>query len=317
MTEIHDAQRLKELQALPIERKIQITQTRIIEWYNYYNGKVCVSFSGGKDSTVLLHIARRIFSDIEAVFADTGLEYPEIREFVKSYDNVMWVKPEKNFKDVITEYGYPVVSKHVAMMTSAWQRGSRTESVMKGFEDRCTYHSYNMGKWKYLQYAPFKISDKCCDIIKEKPLKKYQKSVGKYPIIATLAAESDRRKSGWIKTGCNAFESKEPMSKPMSFWTKQDVLQYIKRYNIPIASVYGNIIEEKGKLKTTGADRTGCMYCMFSCHRDKAPNRFQRMAITHPKIYDYCMRSTDTGGLGMAEVLDYIGVDYKPKENIS
>ena len=55
MTEaVHDAQRLAELQAFPLERKIQITQTRIIEWYQHYNGNVVVSFSGGKDSTMLL-----------------------------------------------------------------------------------------------------------------------------------------------------------------------------------------------------------------------------------------------------------------------
>ena len=175
---------------------------------------------------------------------------------------------------------------------------------MKGFEDRYAFNSYNMGKWKFLKDAPFKISNKCCDIIKEKPLRKYQKSVGKYPIIATLTAEAARRESGWIKTGCNAFESKEPMSKPMSFWTEQDVLQYIERYDIPLASVYGDIVEEKGKLKTSGLSRTGCMFCMFGCHLEKTPNRFQRMANTHPKIYDYCMRDVDAGGLEWLKCLN-------------
>ena len=75
---IHDAKRLKELQALSLERKIQITQTRIMEWYYRYSGKVYVSFSGGKDSTVMLDLARRAFPDIPAVFVNTGLEYPEI-----------------------------------------------------------------------------------------------------------------------------------------------------------------------------------------------------------------------------------------------
>lgn len=85
---VHDAERLKELQALPLDRKIQITQTRIIEWYQHYNGQVCVSFSGGKDSTVLLHIARQIYPDIPAVFSNTGLEYASIQRFVKTWNNV-------------------------------------------------------------------------------------------------------------------------------------------------------------------------------------------------------------------------------------
>ena len=110
----HTKERLKELQALPLERKIGFTAARIIEWYNHYNGKVYVSFSGGKDSTVLLHIARTLFPDIKAVFIDTGLEYPEIRNFVKTFDNVDWIKPKMVFTEVIKKYGYPVISKDVA-----------------------------------------------------------------------------------------------------------------------------------------------------------------------------------------------------------
>ena len=110
----HDAQRLKELQALPLSRKILITQTRIIEWYQHFNGCVCVSFSGGKDSTVLLDIVRKIYPHVPAVFSNTGLEYPEIQKFVKEYDNVDIVIPEMRFDEVIKTYGYPLIGKEVA-----------------------------------------------------------------------------------------------------------------------------------------------------------------------------------------------------------
>ena len=71
---------LTRLQQLPLEDKVAITKIRIQEWYEHYNGNAYVSFSGGKDSTVLLTIARQVFSDIPAVYVDTGLEYPEIKQ---------------------------------------------------------------------------------------------------------------------------------------------------------------------------------------------------------------------------------------------
>lgn len=111
---VHDAKRLEELRKLPLERKIQISQARIIEWYNHYHGNVVVSFSGGKDSTVLLHLVRSIFPNVRAVFSNTGLEYPEIQKHVKSLDNVDIVKPSMRFDQVISTYGYPLIGKEVA-----------------------------------------------------------------------------------------------------------------------------------------------------------------------------------------------------------
>lgn len=49
------------MQAWSLERKIRVTQAKILEWYHHYGGKVAISFSGGKDSTVLLDLARRAF----------------------------------------------------------------------------------------------------------------------------------------------------------------------------------------------------------------------------------------------------------------
>lgn len=111
---VHDAERLKELQALPLDRKIQISQARIIEWYQRNKGNVVVSFSGGKDSTVLLHLVRSIYPDVPAVFSNTGLEYPEIQRFVRTFPNVTIVAPKMNFSEVISTYGYPLIGKEVA-----------------------------------------------------------------------------------------------------------------------------------------------------------------------------------------------------------
>ncbi|MDD3041258.1 phosphoadenosine phosphosulfate reductase family protein [Bacteroides sp.] len=303
---------LKTMQNWSLERKIRVTQLRIMEWYERWDGKVYVSFSGGKDSTVLLDLARRIYPDIDAVFSDTGLEYPEIRAFVKSLPNITVVKPEMSFKDVIQKYGYPVVSKE---QSSYIQEYKDTKSD-KLKELRWNGNEKGMWKisekWKYLVDAPFLIGDKCCDIIKKKPLSKYGKETGKHPITAVMACESSRRKMNWLKNGCNAFESSKPISQPMSFWLEQDVLRYLNDFQIPYSKIYGEILgDENGGLYTNGEERTGCMFCMYGVHAESEPNRFQRMKSTHPKQYDYCIRPVEENGLGIGKVLDYIGVPYE------
>lgn len=111
----HTAKELQELQALPLEAKVSLTMDRIEEWVEHFGvDGVYVSFSGGKDSTVLLDICRKMYPDIRACFIDTGLEYPEIREFVKGFDNVDIIKPKMNFKQVIQKYGYPFISKEAS-----------------------------------------------------------------------------------------------------------------------------------------------------------------------------------------------------------
>ena len=125
---VHTAERLKELQALPLDRKIQISQTRIIEWYQRNKGNVVVSFSGGKDSTVLLHLVRSIYPDVPAVFSNTGLEYPEIFRFVQTFPNVEIVRPNMVFSEVISTYGYPLIGKEVAEAIY-YARRIRSQSV--------------------------------------------------------------------------------------------------------------------------------------------------------------------------------------------
>ena len=110
-----DIKLLKDLQALPLDMKVALTKQRIREWVREYGvDGVFISFSGGKDSTVLLHIARQIFPKIRAVFVDTGLEYPEIRKFVKTFDNIEILRPKMRFDEVIKKYGYPIISKEVS-----------------------------------------------------------------------------------------------------------------------------------------------------------------------------------------------------------
>lgn len=301
---------LEQMQSLPLSAKISMSLTRIRDWYNAFDGEVYVSFSGGKDSTALLHLVRRFYPDVEAVFVDTGLEYPEIRDFVKTVSNVTWLKPEMNFKAVIKKYGYPVISKAVAHSVSVAKRNP-DGAVAKNLFNPEKKGPYAMHKWSYLLDAPFDVSEKCCNVMKKKPAQDYTKRTGKKPIVGTMACESIARKTQWMRYGCNAFDTAHPTSHPLSFWTEQDVLEYISTNGLPYASVYGDIVQDStGKWITTGVERTGCMFCMFGVQCEKAPNRFQQMKETHPKQYDFCMRSVECGGLGLSDVLQYIGVKH-------
>ena len=70
---MHTKEELDSLLEMSLEDKITMSKLRITEFYEHYNGNVVVSFSGGKDSTVLLHLVRSLFPDVKGVFCDTGL----------------------------------------------------------------------------------------------------------------------------------------------------------------------------------------------------------------------------------------------------
>lgn len=301
---------LKEMQAWPLERKIQVSQTRILEFGDHFDGKIFVAFSGGKDSTVLLDLVRRVFPDTPAVFIDTGLEYPELKEFVKSHENTEIIRPKKTFRQVIEEFGYPIISKKIAGYVATAKRNpdSARAKYLSGEYDSKIF-GFGNGKWNYLVQAPFKISDYCCDVMKKQPNHRYSKETGRYPILGTLASESIARRNEWMRSGCNLFDSDKPTCKPLSFWTDNDILQYLVKYNISYCPLYGDIVQDKkGNWMTTGIKRTGCIFCGFGCHQEKCPNRFQQLKVSHPKIWEYCMKPWDEGGLGLKEVLKYINV---------
>lgn len=403
---------LKQMQSLPLEAKIRMTKERIEAWYESWwryeiydkatgktrfvtfdnrdysetppmketefiesaiPGAVYVSFSGGKDSTVLKHIVDSMYSDVPAVFVNTGLEYPEIQHFVREVKaekygcfnpDVEIIQPEMRFDEVIKKYGYPVISKEVSNTVSGARKNIRDgkyslrlrqlgvqcdeygglyNSGKHDYEKTVTRSKFTQNKWRFLLDSDFEVSEKCCYHTKKAPSKKYEKETGRKPLIATMACESMTREAAWMKKGCNAFDAPRPTSQPMSFWTEQDVLHYIKKYDVPYCSVYGDIqvkqkvdndkvfegqmniidylgcYEPEDTLETTGCDRTGCIFCMFGCHLEKEPNRFQRLKQTHPRQYDFCINGGEMvdgkwqpnkKGLGLGHVLDYIGVKY-------
>lgn len=330
---------LKILQALSLDLKIAKTQQRIREWVNRFGvDGVYVSFSGGKDSTVLLHIVRELYPDVEAVFVNTGLEYPEIQSFVKSFDNVTILRPKMRFDEVIRKYGYPFISKEISQCIYEGKKGLTNGKYtyrlqkLKGqaLDKNGNKSIFNQEKYEPLLYVDFNIADSCCKVMKKKPIHDYGKVSSKMAMTAQTAEESQMRTWQWLKNGCNGFNMKHPISNPMSFWLEQDILQYIKQNNLPLASVYGDVVEQGkngqccmegcGKLCTTECERTGCIFCGFGAHLEKGESRFERLKRTHPKQYAYCMGGgvydtdglwrPDKHGLGMAHCIDEINKIY-------
>lgn len=296
-----------------------MTRRRITEWVDEFGEDgVYVSFSGGKDSTVLLDIVRKDYPKIPAVFVNTGLEYPSVRRFALSRENVMELRPKMNFRDVVIKYGYPIIGKQLCKKITEARRGSRV--ALRNFTGEMKNSLFDYSKYSFALNAPFNVSEKCCDVMKKKPFK----SVNGFPIIGSMAEESTNRLKSWLQNGCNAFESKKPKSNPISFWTERDILTYIHENNLVIADAYGQVVRDwkkdgltEGQIdfyeklseidpscklpgyhyKTTGCKRTGCIFCGFGITQDK--DRFIRISEQEPKLCDYVMRGGEFSDSGM------------------
>lgn len=297
---------------LPYYGKIQLTQNRILEWYDFYEGDVYVSFSGGLDSTVLVDLVRKTVGDIPLVFVNTGLEYKEIVRFVSNYDHLTVLRPELSFREVLKKYGYPLISKETAGKIRKLRHGDLSEryrNYLLHGDERGSFGKLPE-KWKFLIDAPFDTSEKCCYVLKEEPLVKYGKKTGRVPYIGITQDEGFRRQREYNRTGCNVYDSKQPKSQPLGFWTRQDILRYCLENDLPVCSVYGKIFCKDGQYDNTGVRRTGCVYCCMGCHLEEHPNRFERLKEDDPELYQYCMRPLHENGLGFDYVLNYCNIAH-------
>lgn len=281
---------LQERQSWSLFQKIDHSVGSIESFISRTQKIPYVSFSGGKDSTVLLDICRRFVNkNIKAVFVNTGNEYPEIVKFVRSTDNVSIITPNVSIREVIEKIGFPLISKEVAK--GIWDAKKTKSEKLLRIRLFGTYSSkgYVSGKipnkWQFLIREPFMISDKCCYYLKKKPLKEYQRKTGEVPIIGTLAEESNARRQQYIRRGgCNSFKENHIASYPLSIWTEQDIHSYIQHFNLAICELY----------KNPNCKRTGCMFCGFGAHLGQQ-NRFDLLYELHPNIYKAIMNYSNNG----------------------
>lgn len=280
---------LREKQKWTLEQKIDHSLGTIEKFYNECKGNVYISFSGGKDSTIVLWLAKKLYPNIKAVFCNTGNEFPDIVRFVREEkdvrgSNIEIIYPKMKPFEVLSKYGFPLVSKSVS-------------SIIRKSKDNpngLTYQNYVVSKkslfslgekWEYLISEKYRCSERCCDILKKAPAHEYMKNTNLQPILGTMASESMLREKVYLKQGgCNFFDGKGGgKSMPLSIWTEQDVWNCIEQYKIPIADIYHK-----------GAKRTGCMFCGFGA-AFKDDYRFNLLYKLYPKWYDKFMKYENNG----------------------
>ena len=281
-----DIRELRERQGWSLDQKIDHSLGVIDQFYQRLNGKCYVSFSGGKDSTIVLWLARKIYPNIKGCFCNTGNEYPDIVKFVRTFDNIDWIRPKLKPKEVLAKYGFPLISKEQSSIFGDIRRNPNSVRSKRAFGLITT--NYRAGyslRYKYIINEPYMIDNACCRKLKKEPFHRYEKINDVSPILGIMAEESNQRTTDYINYGgCNVFSEKgRTKSMPLSIWLEKDVWECIGKYNIPISEIYHK-----------GAKRTGCMFCGYGC-QFKDDNRLQLVYDLYPKFYDLFMKYENNG----------------------
>lgn len=320
----------RQKQSLPYKQKVRLAEVRAREFeaecsYRGLNTHVSV---GGLDSITLLVFLRGIGMDVPAISVSI-LEDKSIQKIHKQL-GVECLKPLMTKTAVLQEFGYPVLSKEIAGKIAMLQNPSDNNATVRHAiitGETGAYGGHRTGtrmrlpmKWleKFggadaegaaLGYkaAPFKVSDKCCYYLKEKPCNNWAKEHNSVPYLGLMASEGGRRKKSLMQNGCNYFGASTIRSAPFAIFSRNDLLQLALDLNVPVPEIYGEIVrDEDGNLRTTGAQRTGCSMCGFGIQLEKRPHRFDRLRDSNPKEWAYYMYT-----IGWGDVLDYIGIEWR------
>jgi len=317
-------------QSLPYAAKVIHAEIRAREFYDKMigEGKNCHVSVGGLDSITLLLFLRSIGIDIPAISV-SSLEDKSIQRVHRQL-GVEVLNPYKSKVQVLKELGYPILSKEKAGKIELLQNPSPKNAtvrhaIMTG--DTGKQGGYRKGtrmrlpqKWlnlfagmenekygtNYAQ-APFRVSNRCCYYMKEKPCGDWARKQNSVPYLGLMASEGGQREKALIVHGCNYYGKTTTRSCPFAIFTRQDLLRLALELRVPVPNVYGTIeTDENGNLRTTRAQRTGCSMCGFGIHFEKRPHRFDRLREDNPKEWAFWMYEQ-----GWGNVLTYIGVEWE------
>lgn len=301
---------LHNRQQWTLAQKIDHSLGVIDQFIARMDGKVYLSFSGGKDSTVLLHLCEIIKPDIKCVFVNTGCESVDVVRFVekmKAAHNIEVIRPKLTPRQVWAKYGFPLVSKDQAFKIDRVRKNPNSASAQKYMRDS---NQFTISKcFRYLcdtEKCKYHTSAVCCNKLKKDPCKRYEHESGLRPIVATMASESMLRETDYLRVGqCNKFDQGHEKSKPLSIWMEEDIWQFIRENNIEIAEIYAK-----------GVDRTGCVGCGFGAQMkdDRRLDTFYRL---YPKYYNMVLNFENNGVTYREALREMLAVNglWLPDEN--
>lgn len=330
----------KEKQALPYEEKLKRQQDIAWEFHEEMQRRGCgchVSV-GGLDSITLFLWLQSIGIDVPAISV-SAVEDKSIQKIHREL-GIIPLKSYKTKVEVLNTIGFPVISKKLAGRIEMIQNPTPDNetvrhAIMTGECGAQGHFAKNSRmklpeKWLKLfggvenenygtdyQTAPFRVSNKCCYWLKEKPCDDWAKEHNSYPYLGIMASERGQREEALVEHGCNYYGATVIRSAPFAIFTRQDILQLALDLDVPVPQIYGEICRKPdGTLYTTRAQRTGCSMCGFGIHLEDRPHRFDRLREDNPLEWEFWMKNCcvdeATGErYGWGRVLDYIGIEWE------
>lgn len=286
---------------MTLDDKVRTACHRIEELYYETGGKCYVSFSGGKDSTVLLALIKlceEVYTipegGIPAVFSNTGIELGVTVDFVKWckdsgwYKNVQVIRPDVSFDWVIKNKGKPIKSKIRARLLNQFHRNATEACVSllvhgetltgkkKAEKSRLADKDFHMLHDDF----PITPSHECCEYMKKLPFRAFEKGNDMKGAITGVRVEEGGARALSAKNRiatngkiCTFSKGVVTYKMPIIDWSDKDVEEFIKTYHVPLSDAYSKY----------GHLRTGCMACPFAMDVDKdleylyfyEPNRYK------------------------------------------
>lgn len=223
-----------------------------------------ISFSGGKDSTVLHYLIDQALPNnrIPRVFINTGIEYNDIVSFVKSMaekdDRFIIITPKTPIKQMLEKYGYPFKSKEHSLKVSVYQNSGVTKTITRYLqpeENRKKFICPKVLRYQFTEDFNIKISNKCCFKLKKEPFARWQKENNK-----SIAMTGMRRQEGGQRRtikGCIITDTDGSVKKFHPLLVVDDDFEewFINKFQIKLCRLY---------YPPFNFDRTGCKGCPFA-----------------------------------------------------